>query len=230
MAGEPYTLNLVVRQHGVHPLAEADVTAILRSPVDGQEQVLTAQPAKAAGHYLLDVRFAQPGRWTVEVQPGGFPPVLLTAYVVASQQPEAGAAAAVWWWPVVPVALAAGYVTRRARRGVVWQMAVAALVAGSTFALLGWSQAQTVSAAPTQVEVGHALFSAKGCVTCHRHDQVETLWSTEMGPNLTNYAMDPDWLARWLADPAGVRPQTPMPDLELSPGEIEALSAFLLAE
>jgi cytochrome c2 len=83
---------------------------------------------------------------------------------------------------------------------------------------------------PAQLaEQGQALFLAKGCPTCHRHDiAVKNVdFSTEVGPNLTYYEPDPDFVREWLRDPSAVRPGTQMPNLNLTEEEIEALVAFL---
>jgi cytochrome c1 len=54
-------------------------------------------------------------------------------------------------------------------------------------------------------------------------------FSFQGAPNLTDYTNDPVFLRRWLADPAAVKPGTPMPDLDVAPEEIEDLIAFLNA-
>ncbi len=75
---------------------------------------------------------------------------------------------------------------------------------------------------------GRALFLAKGCATCHRHDGAgEHTGAVAMGPDLTHYQPDAAFVRRWLRDPQSVRPRTMMPNLELSEDEIEALLAFL---
>ncbi|MCI0393869.1 MAG: c-type cytochrome [Chloroflexi bacterium] len=90
-----------------------------------------------------------------------------------------------------------------------------------------------VTAAPDSLAGrGQALFMAKGCPTCHRHEaiarQVEGFAFNDVGaPDLTNYQGDPEFLRTWLKDPAAVRPGTFMPNLGLSQEEIEALIAFL---
>ena len=77
---------------------------------------------------------------------------------------------------------------------------------------------------------GENLFIAKGCVTCHVHGEVTGSGSVAVGPNLTPKRYQPDFLAKFLADPSIAR--TPgkneiMPKLELKPIEIVALTAFL---
>ena len=99
----------------------------------------------------------------------------------------------------------------------------------------------TATSTPTldPAEQGRALFQAKGCATCHRHaglnighvavtDTVDLDLGQALGaPDLTHYTPDPDFVRRWLRDPAAVRPGTAMPNLRLSDDEIEGLLAFL---
>lgn len=98
-------------------------------------------------------------------------------------------------------------------------------------------------AAPTpalgRAALGRALFQAKGCTSCHRHDGLNIArvafyatadldLGTVMGaPDLTHYRPDPTFVRQWLRDPSAVRPETEMPNLRLSDEEIEALLAFL---
>jgi len=80
------------------------------------------------------------------------------------------------------------------------------------------------------VDRGRALFVAKGCATCHAHDALVGLaGETSVGPDLSSYQPNAEFVRRWLGDPAAIRPDTPMPDLALSDGEITALIAFLTA-
>jgi cytochrome c len=74
---------------------------------------------------------------------------------------------------------------------------------------------------------GKALFSAKGCVTCHHHDAVPGSGAIQIGPDLTTRRLDPGYLRTWLKDPPAVKPGTEMPNLGLKSDEIEALVAFL---
>ena len=80
------------------------------------------------------------------------------------------------------------------------------------------------------VAYGKALFSAKGCATCHINRRIMNGTGDccgGIGPDLTTYTNEPAFLRSWLADPASVRPTTMMPDLDLSSDEIEDLIAFL---
>jgi mono/diheme cytochrome c family protein len=82
----------------------------------------------------------------------------------------------------------------------------------------------------SSAQVGQQLFLAKGCVVCHvntRAVQNAAEYSVQMGPNLSTYRNDPEYLHRFLKDPASVRPDIEMPDLGLSKVEIDALVAFI---
>jgi cytochrome c oxidase subunit II len=85
----------------------------------------------------------------------------------------------------------------------------------------------------SMVASGADLFVAKGCVICHSHGDIPAKYvdfQTGVGPNLTNYSAAPTFLELWLSDPAGIKPKTQMPNLELSEAEIGALITFLNAE
>ena len=82
-------------------------------------------------------------------------------------------------------------------------------------------------------DVGHQLFVAKGCVTCHMRGEV----GSKMGPDLTSRRYASTAVSSFLADPEssalskntasnGVR----MPNLNLSQREIGSLVAYLNSE
>lgn len=71
----------------------------------------------------------------------------------------------------------------------------------------------------TAVERGERLFVAKGCQTCHV--------DIDVGPKLAGRTFEAEYLARWLANPRAVRANAEMPNLNLKPAEIAALTAFL---
>ena len=108
---------------------------------------------------------------------------------------------------------------------------VVSIVPWPSAAVVPATPAPTQPASASDADYGRALFAAKGCSGCHRHDTVPG--SGEFGgadvPVLTDYAADPDFLRVWLKDPKSVRPNTRMPNLGLSQGEIEALIIFLSA-
>lgn len=82
-------------------------------------------------------------------------------------------------------------------------------------------------------DVGHQLFAAKGCVTCHMRGDV----GGKMGPDLTGRRYVPAVVSSFLADPessplskGGVPNGVRMPNLGLSSREIGSLVAYLNAE
>jgi mono/diheme cytochrome c family protein len=76
---------------------------------------------------------------------------------------------------------------------------------------------------------GRDLFRNKGCVTCHANQRVEGRSGVRgfVAPDLTGYRNSPEFLRRWLADPAQARPGATMPNLRLAPAEIDDLVAFM---
>ena len=100
------------------------------------------------------------------------------------------------------------------------------------------AQAPPTAAAPTagaldvasadEIAYGKALFSAKGCATCHHHAAVAHSGFQESEiPDLTTFRWNADYLRTWLKDPTAIKPTTDMPNLGLKRDEIEALIAFL---
>lgn len=83
------------------------------------------------------------------------------------------------------------------------------------------------------VAQGRALFVSKGCLVCHRNDDLaqvrRALGDLDFGdvPNLSTVKIDAAYLKRWLHDPQALKPSTAMPNLNLSADEIDALVAYL---
>jgi len=72
---------------------------------------------------------------------------------------------------------------------------------------------------------GLRLFTAKGCVGCHRHLEVNPEHKTDARFDLTGRRFQQDYLKKFLNDPS-IKPAE-MPDLKLKEDEIEALAAFI---
>ncbi|HTO11525.1 MAG TPA: c-type cytochrome [Candidatus Binatia bacterium] len=72
---------------------------------------------------------------------------------------------------------------------------------------------------------GQTAFMNNGCYGCHIVGKV----GTPIGPELSHVGLkySPEYLARWLHDPAVQRPSAHMPALELSDDDIRALAAYL---
>jgi hypothetical protein len=80
----------------------------------------------------------------------------------------------------------------------------------------------------SETERGRRLFAAKGCITCHVHENVDGR-STAAGPALTARKYETEYLTRFLAHPSGARAEGEMPDLKLDAEEIGRLVAFINA-
>jgi cytochrome c2 len=125
--------------------------------------------------------------------------------------------------------------------------AMAIIAVGLLVGMAGFVRAGIAAASPRSAETsksitapappsnfdgqGEALFIAKGCLSCHVNQRVDSryfVFSTQVGPNLTSYQTSPEYLRLWLSNPKAVKPKTEMPDLGLSEAEIEALTSFLL--
>jgi mono/diheme cytochrome c family protein len=72
---------------------------------------------------------------------------------------------------------------------------------------------------------GLRLFTAKGCVGCHRHIEVNPEHKTDTKFDLTGRRFQQDYLKKFLADPS-IKPAE-MPNVNLKQDEIEALAAFI---
>jgi len=84
------------------------------------------------------------------------------------------------------------------------------------------------TAAPTPFSPmtrGLRLFTAKGCVGCHRHIEVNPERTTDARFDLSGRRFQPEYLTQFLADPS--IKTLDMPNLKLKPEEIDALAAFI---
>jgi mono/diheme cytochrome c family protein len=72
---------------------------------------------------------------------------------------------------------------------------------------------------------GEAAFKNNGCYGCHMIGK----FGTPIGPDLSTVGRryDPEYLTRWLRDPAMQRPSAHMPALELTDADVQALAAYL---
>jgi len=242
-AGEPVSLEFVVRQHGFRPVDGVNLVVQARPGAGGDSLRWTAEPGSQTGHYLVEAVFPEAGDWIWHVTAAPFPQVT-TLPVLRVQPALVEAATAPAGRPYLPalqvgsvalLGVAAVLALARRRR-----LGLALGVAGALLLLPAFAfdaaPPQKATAAQSQpaltqsaAEMGADLFLAKGCAACHRHDALPQGDGPHAGPNLSHYRPDPAFVRAWLRDPEAMRPGTQMPNLELDDAEIEALLAFLAA-
>jgi len=206
--GAAVTIGFQVQQHGIHPMdfKDGEVLVVARLAEGTEALSVIAKATSQPGHYAAALVFPTEGLWQWEIRPGGFPVATMPALTVAPAATLTTAPQAVpEAWP--------------------WRQRV-------LFQVLAALRPPVANAAPTAllhdpVAYGKALFTAKGCVTCHVHGAVPTDFSTESGPNLTDYRVIPAYVTVWLREPKSLKPATTMPQLALSDAEVDALIAFL---
>jgi cytochrome c oxidase subunit 2 len=88
-----------------------------------------------------------------------------------------------------------------------------------------------------EAQAGQQVFLTAGCVGCHTV-RGEPSAQGKTGPELTHVATRPfiaggmltfseNNLTHWLGDPPGIKPGSLMPNLNLTPGQISSLVAYL---
>lgn len=226
----PVEIGFAVRQHGRTLITLWDgPPRIEATHVVSGETISVAAEAGFTGYYRATVTFPQAGRWQWHIDPHPFPTVAtMPDFMVAGASPASGVAMAgdidtshpFWqWWHWVQQ----------------WLLTVQ-LTTDTELSMQDGEVVTSANSMPTwgadsdAVSRGRALFLAKGCASCHLHEEVVVAWSTQEGPNLTDYAKTIQFLELWLADPADVNPKTTMPSLGLDAKEIAALAAFLHAD
>jgi cytochrome c2 len=242
VAETPFTVRFSVRQHGQSLIGglAPEITAV--HPETGQSITVQAEAAKQNGYYAATITLPGEGQWRWHINVFGadqpMPDITVQPAVIALTETAnpggwqlpllaaGGWAAAAglllfWWRTRRRIVLALGLIT-----AVIGIVALVSLMQQPAETAVAQSSPQTISLA----EQGEILFVAKGCVMCHVNGKSIILEAPHIGPDLTNYQGNPEFLHTWLADPAAMKKNTQMPDLQLSDGEIEALTAFLVGE
>lgn len=255
VAGETMTIGFMVRGHGTHPGYWDGLSVVARNPTTGKIMSVAPRQQGPIGHYSADIAFPDPGSWEWGIDIDQIPwvrwaPLTVLPAPITTPAVESSSLAAFTpssWLPLLLAVAATGLflaalqVGRRRALGPVLGLAAAVAALALIMTLMTTPQAvATASAIPAESEAGdaiaegRALFLAKGCVTCHIHAEASPngFESTSIGPTLTNYTVPAGspFLRQWLANPASLRPETRMPDLDLSEREIESLIAFLGSE
>ena len=252
IAGQPLTIGFMVRQHGHTPWVNDNVSVSAKQADTGESFVVRATPEGDSGHYAATLNFPHSGTWNWSISSNLYPPqqpmpalnvlpASAAGHSSASAVPPISLPAAIGLIGLV-VSVGAGLIWLRTRTRpalavtvsvAVISLAAVALTAGQASASIAQpinSGAQSAALSPA--ELGKELFVAKGCIVCHQHDALYDVknqigFSYDGAPNLTDIKIDPDYLHRWLKDPAAIKPDTFMPTLGLNDREIDALVAFL---
>lgn len=255
VAGEPLKIGFTVLQHGKTPMS--GLTPTITANLDKEaEFVVSAEPEGESGHYTATLNFPTEGEWQWSIQAFAMDQPMPTLSVasaldtaasapIAQAAPTSPAISPMMWMSVfaLAVGLIGALIAFRSRNRLVAALTVVSLLAGVTLFIAGSGQAPAVEAqtdtAPdvvkadsiSQVEYGRQLFIAKGCITCHYNSKAGSsseYWTIEMGaPNLSNFSANPEIIFMRLKDPASVKSDTQMPQLNLKEWEIEALVAFI---
>ena len=247
VVGEPFTIGFMVRQHGKTPMSSLTPSITVRNSGTGNSLLVKAAPEGETGHYSATLTLPEAGEWQWSISAFTMAQAMPALHVT----PTPGSGPADPLRAVSPmlvggiagvVALAGALMVLRQRQN---RWAVALLAAALIFAGSGWALAADIqnglSQPPasesfhnyrSQADYGQALFIAKGCLTCHNHQDTNRNASMQVGigPDLSDFQAEAAFLRRWLADPSAIKPDTAMPNLGLAEAEIEALVAFLNAE
>jgi cytochrome c2 len=242
VAETPFAVGFAVRQHGQHLIGglTPQITAV---HLETHETVTVQAEAEGqAGHYAATITLPSAGQWQWQINAFGFDqPMPNLAVQPSIIVPTKAANSTGWQLPVLAIAgwvAAAGsllywWLTRN--RTAVALGLVTAVIGSAALVFLIQQPAETAvaqSASETMplAEQGEALFVAKGCVMCHLNSRSVTFSAPHVGPNLTYYKGSSEFLRSWLADPLALKPDTLMPNLQLSSEEIEALIVFLTVD
>ena len=257
VAGAPTTIGMMAHQHGVRAWVVEELAIQAEHVETGKLVEFKALPDGAPGHYTAELVLPEPGTWEWGISAGMFPDaqpmpdleVAINAATVAGESTPAAAAeifnlpsallavAALTAFAVGVVVIVRGWARRLPLLGGVGLMILCAVLA---FASYSSATAQAKRAVPATgadqafvddpSAIGQQLFLAKGCVVCHTNDRVlqnSTKYGVNMGPNLTNYKNDPNYIHTVLKDPRAMNKAAQMPQLDLKVHEIEALVAFI---
>ena len=248
VAGEPLTIEFAVRGHGQHLFGgvPAKVTAVHTATDD--TFTVNAVDTKVEGYYTATLDFPSGGEWQwiiflwdfefpmppLMVQAGAETAVFATAPsqfgLIQQSAPIllfAGIAGsliafAAWWRKRTPLRM--GFVLI----GLTFAVAGGVLNSRGAETAVAQDGGETAVSAIASKDMSEALFVAKGCISCHRNDNVTMANNQhEIGPDLTNYKGHADFLTLWIKNPAEIKPDTLMPRLFLSEAEINELVSFL---
>jgi cytochrome c2 len=238
-AGQPFAVGFIVRQHGHTPMGSLDPIITAQLTNSGKPLVVHAKPQGNMGHYVATLVLPKAGTWNWSIQAFSMDQPLPPLTVIAASTKTNPPTLPYLWIGLLGLVLGLIGLLISFRQGKRWAAALAVI------GLILTSMAFSGAAKPashvegqmetniSQAELGQQLFVTKGCVTCHVNNRLANMPqydSFNVGPNLTNLAAQPKFLQAWLADPPALKPDTQMPNLNLSEEEINALVAFLTSK
>jgi Cytochrome c len=257
VVGEPLTIGFMIRQHGRTPMNDLAPT-ITANLYKEQKFIVDTKLDGKPGHYSATLTFPKEGDWNWSIQAFTMDQPMPTLTVAAPITGVVNQHIVESEPSVAPVSTL--MIVRLSALGIglaglafaFWCKSRMAVALTALCLLIGMGSFVATSAVPavevqsrlssnavnglsiSQVELGSRLFIAKGCITCHVNNKVaraSDYWVIETGaPNLTNFSASPEALSLWLKDPSSVKPDTQMPNLNLSNAEIEALMVFINSE
>jgi hypothetical protein len=239
IAGQSSTIRFMVRQHGITPMKDLDPKLQLKNSQTGEAFTVRASPALGkTGLYQAEFSIPTQGtrEWSIQAftMDQRMPDLVVSEGIAgpppAPQQPITPPVISTLAGILMATVSAGVAIRRRAR----WAVALAGLA--SAMSQQKPESAKSVGnpnhlGSALSGESGGILFVAKGCLSCHYNSKIDPKYidfRSDIGPDLSNYAGSPEFLRLWLADPASVRADANMPDLELDAPEMEALIAYLL--
>jgi len=243
VAGQPLEIGFTVRQHGVTPLEGLNPNVYARQAGLRVSEQASAQGE--SGHYIATLILPRSGEWEWSIQAftGNQPMPTLHVTETPVSIPSSVRGSLPVKFPIIAVGLGlAGlamgvmfFMRRKARWAIALILAGFIVSAESIVSAAGQlpaeseAKGQAANATFSQVEVGRRLFVAKGCMVCHSNADTNPIreFGVDIGPDLSDFSASPEYLHLWLADPQLVKPETGMPELDLSETEIESLIAYL---
>jgi cytochrome c2 len=246
-AGLPLEIGFMIRQHGVTPMSDQSPIITAQLAASTKSIKVSARAEGKVGHYVAELTLPQTGEWHWSIQaftvnqPMPALTVVDAAMTVTKSKPVNSTSNS--------LSLLAGGVgllgaiggllaLQKKVRWATAYVAVGLLISGVGFVSAGGqpradpqreAQVESSVSSLSQVELGHDLFVAKGCMLCHSHNETNKIreFGVDMGPDLTNFSASPEYLRVWLKDPSAVKSTARMPTLGLNDSEIEALIAFI---
>ena len=100
VAGEPWRVELIVRQHGLTPMSDVTPSVEISSGA-GVVRTFAARPTRQVGHYVAEVTFPSAGEWKTRLYDGftDAVPHRLSPLTVASAGGTSAAAGDEFPWP-----------------------------------------------------------------------------------------------------------------------------------